>query len=101
MSITQNILCNLQEAEFDTEDLIVETNSGGTINVFLDGNELIINSETCCSHLNNFQNTSTTGFTFTWDIELGQCRWLQRSDCDKARKRERDKIQLKNLSNTT
>jgi hypothetical protein len=81
MSITQNILCNLQ-VEFNTEDLIVETNTGGTINVFINGGEMIINSEVCCSYLNNFQNSSTTGFTFTWDMELNQCRWIQRADCN-------------------
>ena len=53
MPITQNILCNLQ-VEFNTEDLIVETNTGGTINVFINGGEMIINSEVCCSYLNNF-----------------------------------------------
>lgn len=80
--INQNILCNLQVAKFDTEDLVVLTNSGGTISVFLDGVETIINSEVCCNYLNNFNNTYTTGYTFTWDIELAQCRWLQRVDCD-------------------
>ena len=83
MPLDPNILCNLQEAEFSTEDLVVQANSNGTINVSLDGfGEVIVNSEVCCSYLNNFENSTTTGFTYTWDTELGQCRWLQRVDCD-------------------
>jgi len=83
MPLDPNILCNLQEAEFNTEDLVVQANSNGTINVSLDSfGEVIVNSEVCCSYLNNFENSTTTGFTYTWDTELGQCRWLQRVDCD-------------------
>ena len=83
MPLDPNILCNLQEAEFNTEDLVVQANNNGTINVSLDGfGEVIVNSEVCCSYLNNFENSTTTGFTYTWDTELGQCRWLQRVDCD-------------------
>ena len=83
MPLEPIILCELPDStEFNTEDLVVEANSNGTINVLLDGNERIVNSEVCCSYLNNFENSTTTGFTYTWDTELGQCRWLQRVDCD-------------------
>lgn len=83
MPLDPIILCNLPDStEFNTEDLVVEAYSNGTINVLLDGNERIVNSEVCCSYLNNFENSTTTGFTYTWDTELGQCRWLQRVDCD-------------------
>ena len=83
MPLDPIILCNLPDStEFNTEDLVVEAYSNGTIKVLFDGNERIVNSEVCCSYLNNFETSTTTGFTYTWDTELGQCRWLQRVDCD-------------------
>jgi len=72
--------CGLDSA--NENNLEVFTNPNGTIQVYVDGISSTISSEFCCNFLNTIENYSTTGYTFTWDIELGQCRWLQRVDCN-------------------
>ena len=70
--------CGLDGA--NENNLAVFNNTNGTIDVYIDGNQTTVGSEFCCNFLNTIENYSTTGYTFTWDIELGQCRWIQRAD---------------------
>lgn len=72
--------CGLDGA--NENNLEVFTNTNGTIDVYVDGIQTTMSSEFCCNFLNTIENYSTTGYTFTWDIELGQCRWIQRADCN-------------------
>jgi len=75
-------------SESNANDISVFNNTGGTVSVFLNNGQTPVNlSRYCCENiLNNpvggLDIPNTSGYTYSWDENFQECRWLKRVDCD-------------------
>lgn len=75
-------------SETEANDILVLNNTGGTVSVFVDNGLTPIHlGQYCCETiLNNPVNgidiPNTSGYTYSWDSNYQECRWLKRVECD-------------------